>query len=122
MRLIAVTSQNGRTVTGHAGRCRRFFLFGDHGGPAVGTVELGPEQVLHEAAPGARHPLAPITVLISAGIGEDLAARLDAMGIEVFVTAEALPEAAVRRYLAGEPSLPCNDGRGCGHEAEYAHL
>lgn len=102
MRLIAVASHNGRTVTGDAGRCRRFLLFGDRGGSAVGTVELSPEQCLQQAAPAGRHPLASIAVLISAGIGEDLAGTLERLGIDVVVTGEPLPDTAVRRYLAGE--------------------
>ncbi|MCX8145535.1 MAG: nitrogen fixation protein [Azovibrio sp.] len=121
MRLIAVTSQNGRTVTAHAGRCRRFFLFGDSGGPMVGTVELLPEEVLHAAPLGPGHPLAPIRVLISAGMGQDLYQRLSACGIQVYLTRESSPEMAVRLYLAGVPSLPCNANSGCGqHQSPHA--
>lgn len=118
MRLIAVTCQNARTVTPHAGRCRRFFLFGDGGGPMVGTVELLQEEVLHAAPLGPEHPLAPIQVLISGGMGQDLYRRLSARGIQVYLTQESSPEMAVRLYLAGVPSLPCNDNSGCGHDHE----
>ena len=103
MRLIAVTCQNARTVTPHAGRCRRFFLFGDGGGPMVGTVELLQEEVLHAAPLGPEHPLAPIQVLISGGMGQDLYRRLSARGIQVYLTQESSPEMAVRLYLAGVP-------------------
>jgi len=106
MRLIAVTCQNARTVTPHAGRCRRFFLFGDGGGPMVGTVELLPEEVLHAGPLGPEHPLAPIKVLISAGMGQDLYQRLSARGIQVYLTQESSPEMAVRLYLAGVPRCP----------------
>lgn len=116
MRLIAVTSQNGQTVTAHAGRCRRFFVFSDGGGPMVGTVELMPEEVLHTSGIGPAHPLARVQILISAGMGRDLQQRLKAAGMQVFLTRESSPEMAVRLYLAGVPSLPCNDNSGCDHD------
>ncbi|WP_314408047.1 hypothetical protein [Pseudomonas kuykendallii] len=111
MRLIGVSSQDGRTVTGHAGRCRRFFLFGDRGGPMMGTLELTAGQVLHRGPPGADHPLGRIKVLVTAGMRPGLQASLASCGIDVFITDEQSPELAVRRFLEGAPSLPCLDGR-----------
>ncbi len=119
MRLIAVTSQNARTVTGHAGRCRRFFLFGDEGGPMMGTVELMPEETLHATDIDPEHPLSRIKVLISGGMSENLKQRLTTQGIQVFITEESLPETAVRLYLSGTPSLSCHGG--CQHDHDTSH-
>ncbi|SDI69194.1 NifB/NifX family molybdenum-iron cluster-binding protein [Pseudomonas panipatensis] len=104
MTLIAVASQNATTVTAHAGRCRRFLLFGRHGHRVLDEIELAPEQILQLASLDERHPLAQIRVLISRGIGEHLSRRLGKRGVDVYLTHLASPELAVRSYLGGVPS------------------
>jgi len=121
MNLIAVTSQNARTLTAHAGRCRRFYLFDGQDGTPQGSVELTREEVLHETDPGPGHPLAPVRVLISAGMRQGLQRRLEAAGIRVYLSAATAPEEAVRQYLGGVPSLSASTtdcGCSCDHSIE----
>ena len=121
-RYIAVASQNRRTVTGHAGRCRRFKLF-ELGAPQqVGELELAPEAVLHEAALGPEHPLGQAVALIAASMGDGVRRRLAQFGIESYLTEEADPARAVAQYLAGHASAPtrptdCHCDHGAGHGA-----
>lgn len=117
MSLIAVTSQNARTLTAHAGRCRRFFLFDEQDGTPQGSVELSREEVLHETDPRPGHPLEPVRVLISAGMRQGLQRRLQAAGIQVYLSEETSPVEAVRQYLSGLPSQSASgtdDDCGCG--------
>jgi len=106
-RLIAVTSQNRRSVTAHAGKCCRFWVYVMEGDILTGKslLELPREQSLHESH-GRPHSLDAIDVLISGGMGLGLANRLRASGIEALVTTEIDPDLAVAAYLAGE--LPQN--------------
>lgn len=104
MTLIAVASQNAATVAAHAGRCRRFLLFGRHGHRVLDEIELTSEQILRLAPLDERHPLAQIRVLISRGMGEHLSRRLGERGVDVYLTHVASPELAVRSYLGGVPS------------------
>jgi len=100
---IAVTSQNRKIVTQHAGRCRKFFIFDVENGQAVSKelLELPKEQSFRESPSQLPHPLDDIDVLITGGMGEGLITRLKGKGIECFVTEESDPERAVSLYLSG---------------------
>ncbi len=100
---IAVTSQNLRTVTGHAGRARRFLIFDvqpDTEPVEMARLELPKELSMHEFHGSERHPLDDMDVLISAAFGEGFARRMGRRGIKVAQTTEDDPAAAVRSYAA----------------------
>jgi predicted Fe-Mo cluster-binding NifX family protein len=103
---IAVTSQNRRDITEHAGRCRNFWVFNVEGGRVAGRslLELPREASFHDSSPHADHPLDGVDLLIAGGMGEGLRARLARKGIEAVVTTERDPERAVALWLAD--SLP----------------
>lgn len=63
---IAVASQNRKTVTGHAGKCRKFWIYGiDHDSVKGKTLlELPTDQSFH-ASHGQPHPLDDVQVLIT---------------------------------------------------------
>ena len=100
---IAVASQNRKTITGHTGRCRRFWIFriDDDQITDRSLLELSREQSFHETPGSASHPLDGVDVLITGGMGQPLVARLGRRGTEALVTSETDPERAVRAYLAG---------------------
>lgn len=106
---IAVASQNRRQVTGHTGRCRRYWIYEVAEGAVRGKtlLELPKAQCFHESPPGAPHPLDGVGVLIGGGMGRGLVRRLAAMGIRGLVTTETDPDKAVALYLAG--SLPLGE-------------
>ncbi|SNB54432.1 Predicted Fe-Mo cluster-binding protein, NifX family [Marinobacter sp. es.042] len=98
---IAVTSQNRKTVTQHAGRCRKFLIFHIVEGLVVKKelLELPKEQSFRESSSQLPHPLDDVDVLITGGMGSGLAMRLQEKGIESITTEDDDPEAAIRRYL-----------------------
>ena len=100
---IAVTSQNRRTVTGHAGKCRKFWVYEVEGANVLGRdlLELPREQSFHESHGTESHPLDGVNVLISGGMGGGLQSRLGQRGIEALITSETDPDRAVAAYLAG---------------------
>ncbi len=105
---IAVTSQNFRTVTGHAGKTRRFLIYTDDGqGQAVEVdrLYLPKEMSMHEFR-GDSHPIQAADVLITAGCGEGFARRLAQMGIQVVATGETDPQTAAQAVLDGRPLPP----------------
>jgi predicted Fe-Mo cluster-binding NifX family protein len=113
---IAVTSQNRRIITEHAGRCRKFWVFTIEGGRIINKelLELPKELSFHESHGQQAHPLDGIDVLIAGGMGEGLVKRLERKGIKGLVTKETDPERAVSLYLegklAGEAPHPPHDG------------
>ena len=108
----AVTSQNFRTITGHAGKTRRFIIYesDESGQPReVERLDLPKEMSMH-AWPGGPHPIDVVDVLVTAGCGEGFVRKMAARNIRVIRTAETDPVAAVRAVFAGEP-LPLSEAR-----------
>ncbi len=117
---IGVTSQNFRTITGHAGSARRFMIFEASGAEVIetGKLDLPLEMSLHEHPTGAAHPIDGFDVLITGGCGEGFLHKLSVRGVKVVLTSETDPRAAAAAVAAGAPlppTAPEEDGHaGCG--------
>ena len=63
---IAITSQNRRTITEHAGKCRKFWVYAIEQGATTHKelLELPLEQSFHESSPQQAHPLDTVQVLL----------------------------------------------------------
>ena len=98
---IAVSSQNRKTVTDHAGRCRKFWVYEIRKNKVDNKTlrELTLEQTLHSAQLGDNHPLDDVHVMITAGMSPYLFQRLQRGGIKPFVTDESDPDKAVQMLL-----------------------
>lgn len=106
---IAVASQNRKTVTAHAGRCRRFWVYEVAGGEvrSKSLLELPADQTFHAHHGNAPHPLDDISALICGGMGTGLRKRLGQKSILALATAETDPDRAVSAWLNGSlPELP----------------
>lgn len=120
---IAVTSQNFRTVTGHAGKSRRFLIY-DIGTPCspreVERLDLPREMSFHEFH-GDGHPIDGVTAVLTGSAGDGFIARMGQRGIEVVVCGEEDPLQAVRDYIQGtiKPPLPHDHDHGHGHEHHH---
>lgn len=101
---IAVTSQNRKVITEHAGRCRNFWVFTTQDGAIVDRelLELPKEQSFYESDGNAPHPLDDINIFIAGDMGQGLVRRLGRKGITSLITKETDPETAVLLYLKGE--------------------
>jgi len=118
--LIAVTSQNRKTITGHTGVCRKFWLYPVHDGQPGERrlLELAKEESFR-AYPGGMPPgLEGIQVLISAGMGQGMVMRLQRLGVTAWITRATDPDAAVQAFLRGEPSAPAEEP-GVEHDHDH---
>lgn len=101
---IAVTSQNFRSITGHAGRTRRFLVFDVDSFASVSEInrlDLPKELAMHGFDDSQPHPLDGMDVLITGGAGDGFVRRLARRGVRVVATSETDPETAVHAFLAG---------------------
>ena len=114
---IAVCSQNRKTVTEHAGKCRKFWVYDVAQGRVLGRslLELSIEQSFHEAKDGQAHPLDEVDVLITGSIGGGLQQRLKQRGILGVMTSETDLDQAVADFLAGKIEPAPAAGAGCAH-------
>lgn len=100
---IAVSSQNRKTITGHAGKCRKFWVYEVDGRQVVNRtlMELPLAQSFRACAPGSFHPLDEVNVLITGGMGTGLYYRLRQKGVLAVSTTETDPDRAVAAWLEG---------------------
>ncbi|MGB9496075.1 MAG: NifB/NifX family molybdenum-iron cluster-binding protein [Azonexus sp.] len=121
---IAITSQNRKTITEHAGQCRNFWIYDVEKGAVVGKrlVELAIEQSFHASHHQLAAPLAEINVLITASMGSGLYSRLKQSGILPLVTLENDPDTAVGAFLENRlDRLPIDHNHHChGHHHQHA--
>ena len=76
---IAVTSQNFRTITGHAGKTRRFLVFeAEPGGEPreVERLDLPKELSFHEYRGNEAHPVDGVAVIITTSAGAGFVHRV----------------------------------------------
>jgi hypothetical protein len=108
---VAITSQNFRTITGHAGKTRRFLVFeaGEDIEPGEPErLELPRDMSLHQYH-GDDHPIYSVDVVITAGCGDGFVQRPGRHRVRVVATSESDPLAALSAVVSGEslpPALP----------------
>ncbi len=107
---IAVTSQNFRTITSHAGKTRRFLVFEVNGEAApeeVERVDLPKDMSLHDYH-GDDHPLFTLGLdaIVTGSAGAGFMQRMARQGIRVYPTSETDPHAAVSAVAQGRALPP----------------
>lgn len=105
---IGITTQNFRTITGHAGKTRRFIIYSPDatGAPVeIERLDLPKEMSMHEFR-GVHHPIDNLDVLITGGCGQGFFNRMASRGVRVVTTSETDPSKALAAVLQGEPLPP----------------
>jgi predicted Fe-Mo cluster-binding NifX family protein len=106
--LIAVASQNARTVTPHAGKTRRFLLFtADADGTVApaGRYELPKAMTLHGWPRARPHPLFCVDVVVVGSAGANFRQKLAEAGVRTLVVEGApVQEAAARAAAEAAPA------------------
>jgi len=102
---IGVTSQNFRTITGHAGKARRFFVYEGSNGDdikLIDKIDLPKEQSIHASNPTEKHPIDDLDILITASCGEGFSRKMETRGITLVKTGEQDPLLAATQFIAGK--------------------
>jgi predicted Fe-Mo cluster-binding NifX family protein len=104
---IAVTSQNFRSVTGHAGKTRRFLVYDvdDEAVWEIDRLDLPKELSFHEFT-GLEHPIDGVRVIVTASCGEGFVRKMAHRGIAVFKTEMADPASAAAAAYAWASEQP----------------
>jgi predicted Fe-Mo cluster-binding NifX family protein len=103
---IAISSEDGVSVSGHAGQARRWLVYqaepGDEPGPPQ-CIELARDQVFHHFAGGKPHPLDGVNVIVATSAGDGFLRRMRKLGVEVVLTSEEDTAFAADSVLTGQP-------------------
>ena len=120
---VAVTSQNFKTVTAHAGKARRLLIY-DISAPCspreVDRLDLPKEMSFHEFH-GEQHPIDGVEAVVTGGAGQGFVARLAQRGIEVVICGETDPLQAVKDYIQGVVKPAVEDADHHHHHEHGAH-
>ena len=103
---IAVSSEDGVSVTGHAGQARRWLVFQAQFGrepEPPQCIELTRDQVFHHFSGGEAHPLDGVNVIVATSAGDGFLRRMRKLGVEVVLTSEKDTALAVSGVLTGQP-------------------
>ncbi|ACF12525.1 Dinitrogenase iron-molybdenum cofactor biosynthesis protein [Chloroherpeton thalassium ATCC 35110] len=123
--LIAVASQNRKEITGHTGRCHRFWIYEMVDGKIQQKefLELSKEQSFHYASVHEAHELDRVDVLICGGLGQGLVQKLARKNITVISTMEKDIEKAIADYLSGSLSQlsPEEHDHDDDHDHDHHH-
>jgi predicted Fe-Mo cluster-binding NifX family protein len=99
---IGVTSQNLRTVTGHASKARSFLLYEWSAEQAVqplDSLELSMEMSIHAWDKRGDHPLLALDYLITGPCGKSFINQMKQYGVRVKTTDETDPLVAVQQLV-----------------------
>ena len=100
---IGVTSQNLRTVTGHASKARSFLVYEWSAEQAVqplDSLELSMEMSIHAWDKRGDHPLLALDYLITGPCGKSFINQMKQYGVRVRTTDETDPLVAVQALVA----------------------
>jgi len=119
---IAITSQDFKTVTSHAGKARRFLIFDVPPGAEpkeVDRLDLPRELSFHEFA-GGPHPVDGVDAILTAGAGGGFIRKMAERGIRVVVTAETDPLQALQDLPGSRTTSSCSASPDhcCGDHGE----
>lgn len=105
---VGITSQNFRTITGHAGKTRRFLVYAvsaDGHWQELERLDLPKEMSLH-AYHGEDHPAYNFDLIITAGCGDNFVQRMQTHDVEVIATSEPDPVTALQLVIRKQPLPP----------------
>ncbi|QQZ28343.1 nitrogen fixation protein [Thiothrix subterranea] len=99
---IGVTSQNLRTVTGHASKARSFLMYewtAEQTLQPVESLELPMEMSIHAWDKRGDHPLLALDYLITGPCGKSFINQMKQYGVRVRTTDETDPLVAVQALV-----------------------
>ena len=128
--IVAITSQNKKTIFDHAGKCRNFIIYtiNDTIIEDKKILELNKEETLHETSHAekvTKNILFDVDILLTRGIGNGLIQKLSNQSVACYKIEETDPDIAIDKLINGtlEAISPvshhtsgCNCNCGSGHQ------
>lgn len=132
--IVAVTSQNKKTISGHGGRCRKFYFYTIENDRIIkrDLVETPREEVLHEVfhnmGPEAHHPIFDADIFLAAQIGQGAIVKLAQKNVRAYITPQTDPDTAIKELIEGTLKVVdmsaqnhggCGGDGGCNHDHNH---
>ena len=122
--VVAVTSQNRKTIFEHAGKCRNFLIYTIADNIIINKklLELSEEETLHHifhkenSNTLTSSPLFDVDILLTRGIGDGAIQKLAMQNVVCYKIEETNPDTAINKLINGtlEAMSPVShDKSGC---------
>jgi len=129
--IIAITSQNKKTITKHAGQCKNYLIYTIDQDMVISkkVLELTETETLHNTFHGIpnKNPksiLFDVDILLTGSIGKGAINRLARQNVTAYIVKEKDPEIAVQNLIKGtlEIFAPIShEDIGCNHDHHHHH-
>ena len=123
---IAVTSQNFKTITNHAGKARRFIILNvneDGSFEELTRLDLPQEMAFHNFQ-GNEHPLDGVDALLSASFGMGFMNKMARRGITASLVNSTDIKTAIEEFLKNGqivPEFACHNHGDADHVCGCSH-
>ncbi|OIN87492.1 MAG: hypothetical protein AUJ12_01830 [Alphaproteobacteria bacterium CG1_02_46_17] len=120
---IAVTSQNYRTVTNHAGKCRKYIIFEVDSGNHINEIDRLnlPQDLAFTNFRGESHPLDEVDALLSLSFGREFHKKMKDRGITASIAKSDVIMEAIESYLKNGQTLPVFDSTAADEDSCSCH-
>jgi len=125
---IAVTYQNGRTISGHAGRTNRFLIYTIENQKIIDKTEMDMEKeqtfhnIFHDGVkPIPEHPLLHINAIIAGNMGTGFFQKMRMNNIDAINTSERDPDEAIEKLMVGKLEVKPLEEHHHHHDHNHEH-
>lgn len=102
---IAISIQKNNTISGHAGKCRRFTVYtvDTEGNYTHELLELNKGEALHDALHGdvQTNAIFDMDILLTQSLGQAAIEKLAIKDVRAYVIKEEDPETAIKKLIDG---------------------
>ena len=121
---IAITANNKKEVTAHAGGCRNYLIYTIENDQVVNKelVHFKKEQTLRytfhdDKSEHPQNPIFDMDILLTGSIGQGAIFNLANQNVKAFIIEEKDPDLAVQKFLSGtlRTFLPHEHSHSCNH-------
>jgi predicted Fe-Mo cluster-binding NifX family protein len=123
--VVAITSQNKKTVTKHAGECRNYLIYTIEKDIIAGkkVLELQDNEILkytfhHDKSENPKNVLFDMDILLTGSIGQGGINKLANQNVTAYIIKEKDPDVAIEKLIKGtlEAFAPVSHSKGgCGN-------
>ncbi len=132
--IVAITSQNKKTVTKHVGKCLNFLIYTIENEEVTNkrVLELQPNEILKNIIHddqnlNSNYWIYDVNILLSGSMGSGARDHLAKKNVAAFIVKEKDPDITIEKLIDGTleafvPAAAHHNGRGnCNHDHDHDH-
>ncbi len=122
---IAVSSQNKKTISGHAGKCRHFFVYtvDEQGNYEKESLQLEKDKTLHVSfqESATDNAIFDMDIFLTQSLGQSAIQKLAAKDVKAYIIQEEDPDTAIKKLIEGTLKAYSNVDHHHEHSHDHGH-